>query len=101
VEQKALINRQINIEHAASVRRARQIAILKNRLYGVGGILVVLLFWIFCMWWVAEKRIQDYPEYGTGFFPRLVSDHDLIVAERNKKYWDAKAAEYRNRQNTR
>jgi len=52
VEQKALINRQINIEHAASVRRARQIAILKNRLYGVGGILVVLLFWIFCMWWV-------------------------------------------------
>jgi len=101
VEQKALINKQINIEHARSVQRAKQIAILKNRLYGVGGILVVLLFWIFCMWWVAEKRIEDYPEYGTGFFPRLVSDHDRIVAERNKKYWDAKAAEYRNRQNNR
>jgi len=100
-QQKVLLNRQINIDHARSVYRAKQIAKLKNKLYGVGGILVILLFWIFCMWWVVEKRIEDYPEYGTGFFPRLVSDHDRIVAERNKKYWDAKASEYRNRQNTR
>ena len=100
-QQKVLLNRQLNIEHARSVQRAKQMAKLKNKLWGVGGALVVLLFWIFCMWWVAEKRIEDYPEYGTGFFPRLVSDHDRIVAERNKKYWDAKAAEYRNRQNNR
>jgi hypothetical protein len=100
-QQKVLINRQINIEHARSVYRAKQMAKLKHRLYGVGGVLVVLLFWIFCMWWVAERRIEDYPEYGTGFFPSQVSDRDRIVAERNKKYWDAKAAEYRNRQNNR
>ena len=53
------------------------------------------------MWWVVEKRIEDFPEYGTGFVPRPVTDYDRIVAERNKKYWDAKAAEYQNSQNTR
>jgi hypothetical protein len=100
-QQKTLIDRQINIEHARSVQRAKQMAKLKNKLYVVGGIFVVLLLWFFCMWWVVEKRIQDYPEYGTAFVPRPVTDHARIVAERNKKYWDAKAAEYRDRQNTR
>jgi len=96
-QQKALINRQINVEYAASVQRARQMARLKNKLYGVGGVLVVLLFWIFCMWWVVEKRIEDYPEYGTGLVPRPVTDHDQIIAERNRKYWDQRAREYRER----
>ena len=100
-QQKVLINQQINAEHAASVRRSHQMAKLKNKLYGIGGILVVLLFFIFCMWWVVEKRIEDFPEYGTGFVPKPVTDYDRIVAERNKKYWDAKAAEYQNRQNAR
>ena len=95
-QQKVLINQQMNIEYAASVRRAKQMTKLKNKLYGVVGILVVLLFFIVCMGWVVEQRIKDFPEYGTGFIPRPVTDYDRIVAERNKKYWDAKAAEYQN-----
>lgn len=99
-EQKIQIAKQMRIDHAAAVRKAQRITELKTELVWVVAIVIVLVFWVGCLLWVAEKRKQDYPEYGQDFMPHLVSDYERIVAERNKKYWDAKAAEYRKQQNT-
>lgn len=100
-EQKVLIAQHIKIEHARAVQRQRKLDQLKIKLYyAVGGIIVVV-FWLVCMYFVVENRKVEYPEFGTDFFPHKTSEYDRIIAERNRKYWDQKAAEYRQTNNTR
>ncbi|CAB5221165.1 hypothetical protein UFOVP240_95 [uncultured Caudovirales phage] len=94
-EQKVQIAKQMRIEQAAAVRRARQMQRLKAEMVWVFVAVFILLFWAGCIIWVVEKRKEDYPEYGQDFIPHLVTDHERIIAERNKKYWDKKAEEYR------
>lgn len=94
-EQKVQIAKQMRIEQAASARRAQQIKKLKSELWWVGIVIGIMIFYAGCLLWVVEKRKEDYPEYGQDFMPHLVTDHERIIAERNKKYWDKKAEEYR------
>jgi hypothetical protein len=94
-EQKIQITRQIRIDQAAAARRAVRMERLKTELMWVGAVLVVIVIWGLCLLWVAEMRKIDYPELGQDFFPHMVDNHDLIIAERNKKYWAMKEKEYR------
>jgi hypothetical protein len=94
-EQKVQIAKQMRIEQANSVRRAKRMERLKTELMWVGAILVVIVIWVLCLLWVAEMRKIDYPELGQDFIPHRVDNHDLIIAERNKKYWAMKEKEYR------
>ena len=97
-EQKSQIAKQMRIEQAAAARRERKIKKLKQEMWWIGGVVLVLIFYVLCLVWVVEKRKEDYPEYGQDFIPHLVSDHERMIAERNKKYWDKKAEEYRRQQ---
>lgn len=100
-EQKFLLTRHLQIEQAAARRRARNLEKLKHQLYYVGAGIIVVLFWLCCMYFVVENRKQEFPELGNEWFPHRVSDYDLIITERNKKYWAEKDQEYRNRYNRR
>jgi hypothetical protein len=100
-EQKFLITKHLQIEQAAARRRARDLENLKHKLYYVGAAVIVVLFWLCCMYFVVENRKQEFPELGDEWFPHRVSDYDLIITERNKKYWAEKDQEYRNRYNRR
>ena len=94
-EQKVQIAKQMRIEQAAAIRREQKIKKIKAEMIWFFVLLFILLFWFGCILWVVEMRKVDYPEYGQDFMPHLVSDHERIIAERNKKYWDKKAEEYR------
>lgn len=99
-EQKVLVARHIKIEQARAARRRRKMEELKHRLYYVGAAVIVIVFWLGCMYFVVENRKAEFPELGDGWFPHRVTDYDLIITERNKKYWADKDREYRDRKNT-
>jgi len=100
-EQKFLLTKHLQIEQAAARRQARAMEALKHKLYYAVGGAVVLVFWLVVMYFVVENRKTDYPELGNDWFPHRVNNHDLIIAERNKKYWAGKEREYRERKNAR
>jgi hypothetical protein len=99
-EQKVLVARHVQQERAIAARRKREIEKLKHKLYYVGAVIVVIVFWIGCMWMVVENRKAEFPELGDGWLPHRVTNYDLIITERNKKYWADKDREYRDRKNT-
>jgi hypothetical protein len=99
-EQKVLIARHIKVEQARAVRRARQIEKIKHRLYYAGAAVVIVVFWCVCMYFVVENRKAEFPELGDDWLPHRVTNYDLIITERNKKYWADKDREYRDRKNT-
>lgn len=99
-EQKVLIAKHIKVEQARAIRRAREMEKLKHKLYYVGAVIVVIVFWIGCMWMVVENRKAEFPELGDDWLPHRVTNYDLIITERNKKYWADKDREYRDRKNT-
>jgi hypothetical protein len=100
-EQKFLITKHLQIEQAAARRRARDLEKLKHKLYYVGAVIVIVIFWAVCMYFVVENRKKEFPELGDDWLPHRISDYDIIITERNKKYWAEKDREYRNRYNRR
>ena len=100
-EQKVLIAQHIKIEHARAIQRQRALDRLKVKIYYAVAGVVVVVFWLGCMYFVVENRKAEFPELGDGWFPHRVTNYDLIITERNKKYWADKDQEYRDRKNTR
>jgi hypothetical protein len=98
-EQKVLIAKHIKQEQARAAKRKREMEKLKHKLYYVGAVVVVIVFWLACMFLVVENRKKEFPELGDGIFPRRVDEYDLIISERNRKYWAEKEQEYRDRRN--
>jgi len=98
-QQKTLIIKQIQQQEVIERRRQARIKKLKQEMLWVVGVVVVIIFYTLCLVWVVEMRKEDYPEYGQEFIPRLVTDHERVLAEKNAKYWDNKAEEYRRQQN--
>jgi len=98
-EQKSLIAKHLKAEQARAIQRARAREKLKEKLYYVGAVVVVIAFWLASMYLVIENRRREFPELGDGLFPHRVQDYDLIIAERNRKYWNEKEQEYRDRRN--
>ena len=99
-EQKVLISRHIKAEKARAVKRAREMEKLKVKIYYAVGVVVVIVFWLTLMYFVVENRKEEFPELGDGWLPHRVSNYDLIISERNRKYWTEKEEELRNRRNT-
>jgi hypothetical protein len=99
-EQKVLIAQHIKIEHARAIQRQRKLNQLKVKMYYAVGGAVVLVFWLVCMYFVVENRKVEYPELGNDWLPHRVTNHDQIIADRNRRYWEQRSREYRDQLNT-
>jgi len=96
-EQELVIKKKIRIDHANKIIRDKKIQEIKDRSKWALAVLIVVLFYFGCIYLVVQNRKEEYPEYGNDFIPHRVSNYDLIIAEKNKKYWEEKAKEYRRR----
>jgi hypothetical protein len=94
-EQEVMIKNKIRIDHANTIIRNKKIQKIKDYFKWALAVLIVVAFFIGCIYLVVQQRKIDYPEYGDDFIPRRVTNYDVIIAEKNKKYWEEKAAQYR------
>jgi len=96
-EQEIIIKKKIRIDHANAVIRNKKIQKIKNQLKWGVGVLLIIMFYFGCIYAVVQQRKIDYPEYGDDFIPHRVTNYDMIIAEKNKKYWEGKVRDYRER----
>jgi len=99
-QQSALYRQHLQQQNIQERKRRYRRDKLRHKLYWLGGILLCATFYVVCILWVVEARKVDYPEYGQDFFPSRVSNHDQIIADRNRRYWEQRSREYQDRLNT-
>jgi hypothetical protein len=96
-QQKGVIAAHIQQEKILARRRAIAREKAKKKCLTAGGVLIIIVCYAAMMLWVIETRKQDYPELGQGLFPDPVSNYDEIVAARNRKYWEERERDVKNR----
>ena len=94
-EQSVAIAKQMRIDRDNAAKRAKKLAEMKITAGWAIGILILVMFYFGCIYLVVQHRKEEYPEFGNDFIPRRVSNYDVIIAEKNKKYWEQKTKEYR------
>jgi len=69
-EQKVLITKQMQEEHARTVRRKKRIEkVWLEAAWGIGAIVIAGAIGMMLAF-VVQDRIEKYPQYGTGFIPK-------------------------------
>ena len=96
-QQKVVLAAHIKRETIRARRRAMEREKIKKKCLTAGGVLIVIVCYLAMMLWVIENRKQEYPELGQGLIPDPVSNYDEIVAERNRKYWEERERDVKNR----
>lgn len=96
-EQKSLIQQHIIQDRIKKEKAFRKREKLKVKLYTLTGIISVVIFYLGCLYLVVESRKENYPEFGDGWIPEKVSNYDLIISERNRKYWQEQEQRYKER----
>jgi Fe2+ transport system protein B len=69
-EQKVLITKQIRNQQVIEKRRQARLKKLTHQAIVGITIVIIIIFFMFTMMWVAYDRQQKYPQYGTGLIPK-------------------------------